>query len=280
MNRRHWFFAATTFVLLVAMTLTASAQARRGYRQAVRHGLPKYTNHYYYNADGSFNEANAKRAYAELFRYHNYSIAKPVLDQDPKASLAGDKLWIMDFNIGDFSNVGMAGIFVVNDKEHGYFGHEIYLLPYQMIPQHQHMDAEGKAPKHEAWQVRHGSIWCFSEGGSEADLAALPPEVAKAMKSQIDAKAINCFKAVELKPGEMAVLEGLKKKHFMMAGPEGAIVTEYASYHAPSGLVINHKDGKPGNTQAKPADQPKKEEPKKEEKKPEVKKEEKKEEKK
>ncbi|MDR3111478.1 MAG: hypothetical protein LBU65_17540 [Planctomycetaceae bacterium] len=257
MTFRNSFLFVTTVVMLATMALTVSAQSRRAAIQSQSPRVQKYGNDYFYKADGSFDEAKAKRAYTQLFRYHNYSIARPILAASEKASLAGDKLWILDFNIGDFSNVGMGGIFFVNDKEHGYFGHEIYLLPYQMIPQHQHMEAEGKAPKHESWQVRHGSVWCFAEGGSEADLASLPLEAQKALKSQIAAKAIDCFKAVELKPGDMALLSGLTHKHFMLAGPEGAIVTEYASYHSGEGLVFSHKEGKAANSPAKKVDEKK-----------------------
>ena len=45
-------------------------------------------------------------------------------------------MWATDFGLGDFVNVGMAGIFWVNSQEAGYFAHEIYLLPGQMIVEH------------------------------------------------------------------------------------------------------------------------------------------------
>ncbi|GHV09220.1 hypothetical protein AGMMS50229_18980 [Campylobacterota bacterium] len=238
------------FAVAAALTVNCFAQ-NTNRRENTRPSPQKYPSSHYYNADGSFNEKAAKDAYAELFRYHRYSLSRAVLENIADVSLAGDKLWILDFGLGDFSNAGMAGIFFVNDKEHGYFGHEIYLLPYQMIPEHFHLPAEDKPAKHEAWQVRNGSIWCFAEGGSEADLKNYPPEVAKAMKSQLDAKAITAFKGIERKVGEMAVLSGLEAPHFMMAGPEGAIVTEYATFHSGSGLRFTNPSGFAGNTEAK-----------------------------
>ncbi len=210
--------------------------------------LEKKPNSVYYRPDGSFNEEAGKTAFAELFQFHQYSLALPVLTGAPNASLTGDKFWIVDFELADFANVGMAGIFFVNDKEHGYFGHEIYLLPFQMIPEHAHVEAEGESAKHEVWQVRHGEVWTFSQGGSEADLSKYPPDIAEALQSQLNAQAITCFNARNLKAGEMNYLEALTEPHFMIAGPEGAIVTEYGSFHSGGGLRFTNQAAKVGNT--------------------------------
>lgn len=192
--------------------------------------LKKYDNSFFYNADGTFNQDNAKKAFVELFRYHHYSLADVVNDA---------RFWVADFALGDFANVGMGGIFWLNDKEHGYFGHEIYLLPFQMIPEHAHIAAEDKPAKHEYWQVRNGSIYNFSEGGSKEDKLPVPLP-----KSQLDDNAITAFKCKELGVGGEDVLNRIGAYHFMMGGAEGAIVTEYANYHAPTGLRFQNKKGK------------------------------------
>ncbi len=132
MNRRNWF-AALTVVLVAALSVSVFAQQgarREGGRRFQRNAqgermLPKHPNSHYYNADGSFNEQAGRDAMAELFAFHRYSLGKTVLDAAPNSSLCGDKLWVLDFQLGDFSNVGMGGVFFLNDKEHGYFGHEI-----------------------------------------------------------------------------------------------------------------------------------------------------------
>jgi D-lyxose ketol-isomerase len=213
-----------------------------GRRGEQRPPLPRYENARFYNADGSFNEAAAKEAYVEMFRYYNYSLADVVNDE---------RFWILDFGLGDFVNVGMAGIFWMNDKEHGYFGHEIFLLPFQMIPEHAHMPAEGQPAKHEYWQVRHGSIFNFGEGGSKD--GPLPVELPK---SQLEANAITAFNGVELTAttglgkGE-AVLNRLEAFHFMIAGAGGTIVTEYANYHSGEGLRFQNQKAIAGNTPAR-----------------------------
>jgi len=252
MNRRNWITntlggAAGLAAMLagagaVAQVLTPGRGQNAAPRPRRRRALTKYDNSRFYKADGSFNEEAAKAAYAELFQFHNYTLADVVNDE---------RFWVMDFGLGDFSNVGMAGIFWLNDKEHGYFGHEIYLLPFQMIPEHAHVEAEGKPAKHEYWQVRNGSIFNFGEGGSKEDKLPVPLP-----KSQLDADAITAFNCVELKAvtglgkGE-AALNRLGAYHFMMGGAEGTIVTEYASYHSGEGLRLRNPKAFAGNTPAR-----------------------------
>ena len=56
------------------------------------------------------------------------------------------KMWVLDFSLGDFARVGMAGIFWLNRQDYNYFGHEIYLLPGQMIPEHKHVKTADAGP--------------------------------------------------------------------------------------------------------------------------------------
>ncbi len=199
--------------------------------------MPKHDNDFFYK-DGKFDAEAGKQAFRELFRFHRYSLADVV--DDPR-------FWVVDFGLGDFARVGMGGIFWLNDKENGYFGHEIFLLPLQMIPEHCHVPAEAKQAKHEYWQVRNGSIYNFSFGGSKDDAAL--PEGVTLPQSQLDDNAITCFKWQELTAttglgkGE-AVLNKLEEFHFMMGGPEGAIVTEYGSYHSGDGLKLRNPKAK------------------------------------
>lgn len=175
------------------------------------------TNAHFYK-DGKFDAAAAKEAYFAMMRQFNY----PIVDR-----LKGDDFWVCDFSLGDFAQVGMGGIIWWNDKEHGYFGHEIFLLPGQMIVEHGHAATDVKA-KMEAWQPRHGLIHLFGTA------SAIGPCPAPLPKSQADFITTN-YQGV-LKPGETKGLTEVASKHFMMAGPEGAIVTEYATYHDGKGL--------------------------------------------
>jgi hypothetical protein len=238
MNRRNWlknftlgaaglaaFFGGNSIVQAQQLRQRPQRQdgtpadgARRG-----RRTIPKYPNEHFYK-DGKFDADIAKEAYRELFRYHNYAIGEAVLNSPD--------FWILEFGQNDFTNVGMGGIFFINDKEHGYFGHDIYLLPGQMIAQHYHLPAEDLPAKHETWQVRNGSVWTVAQGGDKSKLPFVLPE------SQ--AESTTCFDAKELKVGDIDILRNLEEPHFMMAGPEGAIVTEYASYHSGDGLRFSN----------------------------------------
>ena len=110
--------------------------------------------------DGAFDPEAAKAAYFKVMEKFGY----PIPDV-----LRTDEFWVCDFLQADFSKVGMGGIFWINEKgnygengggkyagefkkrDFGYLGHEIYLLPGQMLPEHYHIGgAEGYGPKMEA----------------------------------------------------------------------------------------------------------------------------------
>ncbi|MEG2479824.1 MAG: hypothetical protein RSA50_06090, partial [Mucinivorans sp.] len=117
----------------------------------------KYTNADYYK-DGVFQVDVAKKAYLEMFQHFNYPMT-PFLEAN---------WWVADFGLGDFENCGMGGVFYVNDSVNGYFAHDIYLLPGQMIPEHKHVKTKFPA-KVESWMVREGWAYNFSEIGEPTE---------------------------------------------------------------------------------------------------------------
>lgn len=179
----------------------------------------KQKNSEFYKKDGSFDGEKARKAYYDMMKRFRY----PIPDK-----LKGKDFWAIDFGLNDFVNVGMAGVFWWNDKENGYFGHEIYLLPGQMIVEHGHVKTDAGKPKMEAWHVRHGSIYTFGEGDPTSPC---PIELPKSQE-----KFITVRHCQMLKPGEIAALNRPEAKHFMVGGPEGAIVTEYGTFHDNAGL--------------------------------------------
>lgn len=175
----------------------------------------KYTNADFYT-DGKFDQAAAKKAFLHLFDFYGV----------PFTALMEKDIWFTDFGLGDFEHVGMGGIFWINDAEQGYFAHSIYLLPGQMIPEHAHVKTAFPA-KHESWMVNHGWVYNFSEIGDETPNA---PAIAR---SHGPIKSKNF---VRQNVGDVLRLKELGSYHFMMAGPEGAIVEEWACYHDNDGL--------------------------------------------
>ena len=204
--------------------LEASATGERKERVCMK----KYTNADYYK-NGVFQKDVAYRAFYEMFEDYGYTLA------DKLRTFKNGEFWVVDFGLGDFENVGMGGIIWYNDITNGYFGHDIYLLPHQMIAEHYHLPAEGVQAKHETWLVRDGSIFNFGKWGELTDeVRAILP------KSQLDAGAITCFNFEELHVGDLRSLTALEDRHFMMAGEKGAIVTEFGSYHSMDGLRFSN----------------------------------------
>jgi hypothetical protein len=122
----------------------------------------------------------------------------------------------------------VAGIFWVNRQEYGCFGHEIYLLPGQMIPEHCHLATDKGPAKMESWQPRRGMICTFGEG------EPTPRLMEKVPASQRGAVKSPCGQPLGI--DEIAHLNRRTAWHFMVAGPEGAVVTEYGTFHDMDGL--------------------------------------------
>ncbi len=179
----------------------------------------KYTNADFYT-DGKFNEDVAIEAMKDMIAYYGL----------PFTTFMDANFWVAEFGLGDFENVGMGGIFWVNDKGHGYFAHAIYLLPGQMIPEHSHHATDMPA-KHEAWMVDKGWAYNFSEGEPTENAPEIP-----ATHGETRAKHF-----VIQNVGEIVPLSALESRHFLMAGPEGAIVNEWASFHDGNGLQFTNK---------------------------------------
>lgn len=175
----------------------------------------KFTNKDFYK-DGKFQGDVALKAYEDMLSFYGIQLS----------DFMRKNLWITDFELGDFEHVGMAGFFWVNDAEHGYFAHEIYLLQGQMITEHRHVATDHPA-KHESWMVNKGFVYNFSTGEETPNCPKLP----ECQNGFITAKHF-----VKQNPGEILPLNGIGEPHFMMAGENGACVFEFANYHDGNGL--------------------------------------------
>lgn len=212
---------------VVTSSLVISGCKEQSANSGVSMAWKNSVNEDFYKADGTFDAEKAKQAYYDMMTYYNY----PIVER-----LKGEEFWAIDFGLGKFTEVGMAGIFWVNNKEHNYFGHEIYLLAGQMIPEHWHMPTDDAGAKLEAWQLRYGGVTLYSEGeptpGVSERIPASHRDIAVARTE------------MKLMPGEVGELAAAEQKHWMLGGKEGAIVTEYATYHDNNGLRFTHPDVK------------------------------------
>jgi hypothetical protein len=193
----------------------------------------------FYTAEGTLDTAKAKQAYFSMME----KLGAPVYDvYRPDDGF----LWTVDFGHKNFAQFGMGGVFWVNDGEKGYFAHEIFLLPGQSIAEHRHLptkDEKGKdvQAKYESWQVRYGSVYAFCEATKDlpANLDEYPEIKAKLYDTQLQhLKSWHVEKWVaDGKLHHLLEIPGHEPTwHFMMGGEEGAVVSEYATYHHNSGL--------------------------------------------
>ncbi len=223
-NRRQVIGSLAAGAVVTSSLITSGCKGRPA-NSGASMAWKKPLNKDFYNADGTFDVEKAKQAYYDMMTYHNY----PIVDR-----LKGEEFWAIDFGLGNFTEVGMAGIFWVNNMEHNYFGHEIYLLPGQMIPEHWHMPTADGGAKLEAWQLRHGTVTLYSEGQPTPGVTErIPP---------IHRDIAVARTEMDLLPGEVGKLAAAEQKHWMLGGPEGTIVTEYATYHDGNGLRFTHPD--------------------------------------
>lgn len=188
--------------------------------KAMKKFQKKYTNADFYT-NGKFNQEVATKAMREMLAFYDVPFT-PFMEAN---------FWVTDFGVGDFENTGMGGIFWVNDANNGYFAHGIYLLPGQMIPEHKHVKTKFPA-KFESWMMEKGWCYNFSEvGDATANAPALPASQQATTKSK---------NFIRQNPGEIVHLKEVETFHFLYAGDEGAVVSEYANYHDGDGLRFSN----------------------------------------
>jgi D-lyxose ketol-isomerase len=204
--------------LLFASGVSAAPRASR------RGAMPAVNNADFYDAQGKFKPEAAKEAYLRFLEAARYPIS-PRLRKE---------MWVADCGLGQFTEVGFAGMFWVNNQKDNYASLDIFLLPGQMIPEHWHvpLPAENVPVKMESWHVRWGSTYTYGEGEPAAKLGVKIPEC--------EEKYVTVRHEKALKLGEVTGLTRHEQKHWQQAGSEGAIVTESSTFH--SGAAVRFND--------------------------------------
>lgn len=172
----------------------------------------------FYNVDGSLDVEKAKQAYYGMLAALGYPMM-PILRTA--------NFWVTDLGSGKFLEVGLAGLQWANNEAYGYSSHDIFLLPGQIIAEHNHVDTKVASSKMESWTVRFGSMEIYNEG-TPTPGADIPNDIFYARTRQA------------LTLGQTAHLEHFKGWHWMKAGPRGAVFTETASYHDVSGIRFSN----------------------------------------
>ncbi|MDR1963801.1 MAG: hypothetical protein LBQ50_08480 [Planctomycetaceae bacterium] len=216
LSRRGLLGVAATGLATILIGETAEAQAFRR-RSAARSPI-HFNNAVFYDKNGQFNEEKGKDAIVTLCQYHGY----PVFPDFKK------RLWISDYGLGHFTEVGLACIGIVNklDGEFSFMMQDLFLLPNQMLPEHWHeQPADTKthgAQKDEGWFIRWGRSYVIGEGEPNLPAEVIVP------KSHGEVTVNHCTIA---DPGVYVPLNKRGTRHWQFAGKEGVILTEVANYH-------------------------------------------------
>jgi D-lyxose ketol-isomerase len=184
----------------------------------------KLENAKFYDAAGKFDEKAAKAVYLDFLAEVGY----PVTDA------MKEKIWVSDFGLGRFTEAGLGGIIWWGDEKHNFSSLDAFLLPGQIIPEHWHVKVRDIPEKMEAWLVRHGEMYTYAEGE--------PTAAMKAKLAEADAAFTTVKHEKVLQVGEVAGIDHPLEKHWMGAGPQGLIFSEFSTYH--TGEAVKFTDGK------------------------------------
>jgi D-lyxose ketol-isomerase len=185
--------------------------------------LPKFENASFYDAAGKFKLDAAQEAIVSLMKYHGYPIFPGVKE----------KLWISDYGVGQYAKLGLAAVMFVNNERDRYMLMDIYLLPGQMLPEHWHVKTEKNPAKLEGWLVRHGLSHIVGIGEDNLSKDIVIP------KCHCNG-TVSVRHEVAATPGTFVPLARVESRHWQLAGPEGAIITEVANVHDNAG--VRHSD--------------------------------------
>jgi len=178
----------------------------------------------FYDENGKFIVDKGRDAYMALMEYHGYVAFDGMREA----------LWVSDYGMGEFARLGLGAYTFLNDQESGYLGQDMFLLPNQMLPQHYHLETAKAPAKMEGWHVRHGISYVYGEGEPTKNLKAVVPA------SQKD--IVTVWHETILHVGQSAKLNRPTAPHWQFGGPEGAIVSEYGTFHDNDG--VRHSDPK------------------------------------
>lgn len=215
-----------TVIMLVTLTLTCITLTQGCCKQpSTKKPNIVFDNASFYNADGTFNVEAGKDAYIAVMKYHGY----PVFDG------LREGLWVSDYGLGEFTKLGLGAYGFINDQESSYMGQDLYLLPGQMLPEHYHIKTDKGPAKMEGWHVRHGISYVYGEGEPTENMKAVVPKCHMNGTVSVSHETI-------LNVGETTKLNRETARHWMFGGPEGAIISEYATFHDNDG--VRHSDPK------------------------------------
>lgn len=129
-----------------------------------------------------------------------------------------ENIEVADFGLGELEITGLQLLVYVNTDR--YSAKELVLFPSQTCPEHIHPPIGASPGKEETFRCRWGEVYLYVEGE--------PVQHPKAAIPEKDRMYYTSMHEVILKPGEQHTIAP-SVSHWFQAGPEGAVVSEFAS---------------------------------------------------
>jgi D-lyxose ketol-isomerase len=208
LKRRRSFPVSVISLVILLLTLLPEGMAQEKSTEP-----SPSRNEQFYDTNGKFRDEAAKQAYLDFLQRQGYQLSQNLREN----------MWVSDFGLGNFVEIGMAGMFWINDQKNNYTALEMILLPGQMIPQHKHVKTDIAAPKMESWHIRYGCTHTYGEGEPTTPMAVTIPE------SQVPYVTVR--RETTLRVGEVAGITKPLELHWQKACASGAIMTEYSTFH-------------------------------------------------
>lgn len=177
--------------------------------------MPKNSSYY---KDGKFDVEAGKDAILKLMAFHKY----PIFEN------TRESLWVADYGLGEFTTLGLAAHMFMNNEDDRYMLMDLFLVPGQMLPEHWHLATDKNPAKREGWLVRCGLSNIVGIGEETPGIKAMIPKSQK--------KHVTTFHSVAATPGTFVPLAEVESRHWQLAGPNGAIITEVANVHDDKGV--------------------------------------------
>jgi len=159
-----------------------------------------------------FNQEAAREIYLRFLQQAGYPVNDAITQ----------KLFVSDFGLGRFTEAGLGVILWWGTRRTT----SAAWTPFCSRPdhpEHWHVKVRDIPAKMESWLVRHGEIYAYAEGEPTPNL--------KAKLAAADAANVTVKRERILGVGEIAGISRPLEKHWMQAGPQGAIFTEFSTFH-------------------------------------------------
>ncbi len=223
MNMKIMTAVIGTACILGGQALLAGESAGAGVDPSHKLEAITLDNASFYGADGKFDTEKGKDAVMALAKHHGYPVFPGMRD----------KLWVSDYGTGQFAKLGLAAFLFKNNEEDRYMLMDLFLLPGQMLPEHWHLDGDKNPAKREGWLVRWGLSHIVGEGEPNLGRDVVIP------KCHMNGEATTKHEVVA-GPGTFVALSKVYTRHWQLAGPEGAIISEVANVHTDN--AVRHSD--------------------------------------